>query len=57
MIDIPDVVIGLIIGAVLGYVIGVTSVIDLYEKGKDECEADLPRSQQCEMVYVPKGGG
>ena len=38
-----------IVGAISGY--SSTHNFDL----KEECEKDLPRSQQCIMQYVPEG--
>lgn len=47
------IIIGFFAGAFAGYNLGLIdgSMPDL----KEECEKDLPRSQQCIMQYVPEG--
>lgn len=45
-----------IIGCLVGYAVGLFMGIDItnYSAGMTECEADLPRSQTCTLVAVPK---
>lgn len=40
------------------FILGVTMAVSIKDKiaGKDECEADLPRSQFCVLIAVPYKG-
>lgn len=45
-----DVLVGVLIGAIAaGGIAGA-----LHERGLADCERDLPRTQKCEKVWVPK---
>ncbi len=45
-----------IIGCTLGFIVGFSTGAGLtkHSAGIPECEADLPRSQTCTLVAVPK---
>lgn len=46
----------LAIGCLIGFIVGLFMGIDItkHVAGIPECEADLPRSQICTLVAVPK---
>ena len=43
------------IGLFLGFILCAGLIENSLADKKGACEADLPRSQQCEMIYVPEG--
>jgi hypothetical protein len=49
-----DLIFGFLLGGVIGLFVGAAIAIDndAFE-AKKRCEAELPRNQECRMVFVP----